>query len=337
VLAMFCIGCLFLPQERNELIGIAFLLAALAMRRPDVQHKSAISRGNPAQLFAAGLIVIGVAGWTFITSPAYVFPAFEFAARYGQSIKKNDERVIVTEPAMKPLLAFLLRLRGVQNPEVSLLADSVAELPTEKTWILWSAKRDYAYPVLRNSLGHQLYRQGGHAPSLRLPSNWWVVPNSQPMVNFVYIGAKPFIDLPLQELAKVSTMDGAETVGSLVEGMPRVYSAMNQKVSWRVHPVPGLPRPVWLGVQPQGEGTDNIAPVTRKISDRMSTGEEVLLDIDGMAPGLMLALNGQLSTLPNRAYDTDIKVLPSVRPGTERNVVDLNYGSATQWSPATTT
>ncbi len=336
VLAMFGIGCLFLPQERNELIGIAFLLAALAIRRPVEQHISVVPRGNPVQLLAAGLIVIGVAGWTIITSPAYVFPVIEFAARYGQSIKENDERVIVTEPAMKPLLALLLRLRGVQNPEVSVLTDSVAALPTEKTWVLWSGKRDSAYPVLRNSLGYQQYRQGGHAPSLRLPSSWWVVPNSQPMVNFVFVGGKPFIDLPMQELAKVSTMDGAETVGSEVEGMPRVYSATNQKVSWQVRPEPGLPLPYWLGIQPHGEGTDDIAPVTRKISGQIGAGEDVLLDIDGMAPGLMLALNAQLSTLPNRAYDADIRMLPAVRPGAERDVVDLNYGSATQWSVSAT-
>lgn len=344
-LVIFAIASLFLPQERNELIGIAFLFAALSLFQPETSMEVELVQDKMASShitrWGFGLIAFGVAGWAIATSPAYFFPVIEFVARNGREVAEEKERVAVTEPLMKPMLERLLRLRGVEAPDVFVLEDNPRHLPKDKTWILWSPARDSLYPSLRRELGYQKFRQGGHAPSLGLSPNWWVVPSSQPMVLFLYVGARPDIPLPIQEIASVTAATGAVPVLPLIAGLGTSYKMVNDRSEWAVEVKHNAPRPLWLDVHPKIVGVGVPHVVSMKTSGE--TGDQRPLSLafsGGTSTGIEVDLKGRLYTWPNQAERSDIVVsdnigkdmaADSISKDVARNFADLNYGSFASW------
>lgn len=208
MLTMFAVISLFLPQERNEVIGIGFAVAALALAAagrsrpeaasPALQHVGAWIPGYV-------LIALGAAGWTILTSPAYIFPALELVGRHGAEIVLERQHVYVNEPAMRPVLAFLLRLRGGDTAQVSLLADGAQALEARQAWIVWNPGRLPAYPALASLLGKPRHPHRNQALAISMPAHWWLMPSAQPTASFLFAGARR--ELPAGGLHR--SVDGA--------------------------------------------------------------------------------------------------------------------------------
>lgn len=193
MLTMFAVVSLFLPQERNEVVGIAFTVAALALR--------VAGRSNPelnglppryGKAWAPGYVLIALAatGWAILTSPTYVFPAIELVGRYGDEIVRERQHVYVNEPAMRPVLASLLRLRGGDPARVSVLADGSQALEARQAWIVWTPERRAAYPALVSQLGAPRHPHRNQALAIPLPAHWWLMPAAQPTASLVFAGAR---------------------------------------------------------------------------------------------------------------------------------------------------
>lgn len=329
VLVMFSVGCFFLPQERNELIGVMFLISTLALLNP---KKETVHAQERVQFrWPLGMIVCAVVGWTFLTSPAYVFPAIEFSLRHGSSVIENDERVMVTEPLMKPLVQFFLTLCGGENSKVLLLQDSVEKLPQDKTWVLWSPARDFAYPELRHELGYQVYRQAGDAPSLQLPYNWWVLPSSQPIIDTLYIGTKSIISVPIQELGKVHVMVGAKPIGIYEEGTPLRYVVSDKKHAWKVQLDACMLYPSILRIEPEKETNKYAKSTSLDLSGSSSFSHNLSIGSEGFPSGTEVAITGLVKTWPNRAPSASVKGCSD--DGFAVRLVDMDYGTGIVWEP----
>lgn len=193
MLTMFAVISLFLPQERNEVIGIAFAVAALALA---AAGRSSTEATGPALQHVAAwvpgyvLIALGAAGWTILTSPTYIFPALELVVRYGAEIVRDRQHVYVNEPAMRPVLASLLRLRGGDAAQVSVLADGAQALEARQAWIVWNPGRLPAYPALASQLGKPRHPHRNQALAISMPAHWWLMPSAQPTASFLFAGAR---------------------------------------------------------------------------------------------------------------------------------------------------
>ncbi|MCT4626535.1 O-antigen ligase family protein [Halodesulfovibrio sp.] len=327
VLVMFSVGCLFLPQERNYLIGVTFLIASLALLRPG--KEPAVKQPALQHGWALGMIAFGAVGWAFVTSPAFVFPAVEFVAKHGASVIDNDEQVMTTDPVMKPILQALLNLRGATDAKVLLLPDNVNALPKDNTWVLWSPARDFAYLQLRNKLGYQVYRQGGDAPSVRLPHNWWVLDSSQPIVDTLYVGMQPIISVPIQELGKVELVEGAKPLGEYIEGLPLLYATEDQELYWKVQFNECVPHPFALSIEPEKEKKGYVKGISQAISDNSAHTSIVSIASKDFPPNTKVALTGQMETWPNRAPSAAVKGRIDTMP--VWRLADMDYGSGITW------
>ena len=191
MLAAFAIASLFLPQERNELIGLAFACAGLLLcgqehttdRQTD-QNEGSLPRGC--------LVIVGLSacGWAVVTSPAYVFPSTEFAVRHGGEVVKSRQDVFVTHPALKQVLRSMLMLRGGESAQVKLLKDEKQVLGHDNSWILWSPMRESDYPELIAELERRAYPPHLYPLGIGTPGHWWVVPSAQPTVTFLFAGIR---------------------------------------------------------------------------------------------------------------------------------------------------
>lgn len=192
MLLTFSVASLFLPQERNEVIGIAFAVAALALRsRPATGVTGPLPAGSRSG-WAGGcaLIGIGALGWGIVTSPTYVFPAIELAGRYGAEIVRERQPVYVSEPAMRPLMAFLLRWRGGTDSQVQVLVDGTDVRELRQAWIIWNPARQQAYPDLIRRLGPPRHPHRNQALGISVPHDWWLLPSAQPVVSFFFVGGR---------------------------------------------------------------------------------------------------------------------------------------------------
>ncbi len=193
MLTTFAVASLFLPQERNEVIGIAFAVAALALA---VAHRQRTGAADPVQQAARSwspgyaLIALAAIGWAILTSPAYIFPAIELVGRYGGEIVRERQQVFVNEPVMRPLLALLLRLRGGRPDQVSVLADGSQALEARQAWIIWNPGRISDYPALVGLLGKPRHPHRNRALALSMPAHWWLMPSAQPIASFLFAGAR---------------------------------------------------------------------------------------------------------------------------------------------------
>lgn len=329
-LAMFAIASLFIPQERNELTGVAFLLASLAILRPDFTPESVRKTFPRIKKLYVGSILAGVAGWVFLTSPAYVFPVIELIARHGTEIRQNKSSLVVTEPLMKPVAEFFLRLRGINDPDVSILTDAVENLPQENTWMLWSPKNDSAYAGLRENLGYQEYRQGGHAPSIRLPQNWWIMPSSQPLVIFAYAGSRQVVTLPFAEIAIVR--GAAESIAGIGTGTYSSghFESSGNSMYWSYKL--RLDAPPEFGVTvvsyPDGDYLGK-AKFVDNAADSAADGV-IAFDSSKLEQGVELELHASIRTMPNLATGISVTV-PENHLGIDRSIADHNFGSAVYW------
>ena len=331
-LLVFAVASLFLPQERNELIGIAFLLAAVAMLQfTSGRIPTPISHAK-SFWHSTGFMLIGtvVAGWAVLTSPTYIFPAIEFAAKYGSEVAQKDERVMVTEPAMKPVLEVLLRLRGVKHPRVSVLEDDACHLSVSGAWILWNPVRDVDYPLIRQHQGYQKFRQGGHAPSIVLPPHWWIVSSVQPTVIFLYGGDRSGITLPLHELASVTPFSGVSLLSVEGDQDNWSYLSIGGKAVWRIGLREGLPKSIWLEVEVKRPGQTSGKLELNKLID-LSGSNEIEVSLSGIPKGALLRLDARMPTLPNQAHLADIAVSENVSMVSPNAIADLNYGTVASW------
>ncbi|MBP6096254.1 MAG: O-antigen ligase family protein [Methyloversatilis sp.] len=208
MLTMFAVLSLFLPQERNEVIGIAFAVAALALVAAGRSSPEATCPVRPrvgAWVPGYVLIALGAAGWAILTSPTYIFPALELVGRHGNEIVRERQQVYVNEPAMRPVLASLLRLRGGDAAQVSVLPDSSQALEARQAWIVWNPGRLTAYPVLASELGKPRHPHRNQALAISMPAHWWLMPSAQPTASFLFAGAR--LELPAGGLHR--TVDDA--------------------------------------------------------------------------------------------------------------------------------
>ncbi len=330
-LAMFGIGSLFVPQERSEMIGIAFLLAALVMVRPVLAVKPRSREMIRPGRWAAAMVIAGVVGWSILTSPAYVFPAIELVLRHGQEIDRNNQQILVTEPGMKTIVEFLLRLKGARDPVVSILKDDIEALPADQSWVLWSPKRDIAYPRLRDELGYQLYRQGGQAPSIKLPSDWWVMPSSQPMVILSYVGPRNEIALPLHELARVFDVTGSVSTELDRSEIPYSYLIKDKQVSWSFQPRSDVIDEFKVAIVTYLDGVEIEVPAEVQYSNLKTRSGKITYSADHIEADSLVTLRGYLNTLPNRAHSVAIESSDE-RAGSEHSIADLNFGTAGIWT-----
>lgn len=321
-LAIFFVASLFLPQERNNLVGFSFFLASLLMLYP----ASGIAQGNAFTkkvklLFAS--IIFGVMGWAVLTSPSYVFPIVEFVARHGKELAAPGMRVGVTNPVLKPMVYGFLKLRGVENPDVFVLEDDPDKLPVDKTWILWDPASDTKYPELRLHLGYQKFRQGGQAPSLLLPNHWWVMPSSQPVLMYLYVGSRSVVTLPISEVS--SLVCSSDVKGfNISSEISRSYSLSGQTLETA------------LSIEPKRQVTNGVCFNDISEFEGDLVGEQLGNALSSSRSSINFESIGEesvvVATLPNQAVNVKKSlVIESIyQPATL--ITDLNYGSGITWS-----
>lgn len=191
MLTSFLVASLFLPQERNELIGVAFAVAGIAVAARARRRENA-DDSEPVALprLALSLLFLATLGWALLTSPRYTFPVIELVARYGPDIVREKQFVYVNEPYLRPCLAWLLRLRGADADRVRVLEDNTPVLALDGVWILWNPLRRGAFPHMVASLGPPRHAHRNQALAINLPPNWWLMPSAQPVVSFIFAGAR---------------------------------------------------------------------------------------------------------------------------------------------------
>lgn len=191
MLFSFIAVSLFLPQERNELIGVAFALAgmavALSARLPELPGQHAEMR-PPTPVLA--LVALAAFAWAVLTSPRYVFPVIELAGRYGAEIVREKQFVYVNESYFQPLLAALLRMRGADVDRVRVLEDSERVMALDQAWILWNPVQRGDFTRIVQTLGPPRHPHRNQALAITLPPNWWLMPSAQPVVSFIFAGAR---------------------------------------------------------------------------------------------------------------------------------------------------
>lgn len=186
LLSAYVVAWLFLPQERNELIGVAWLIAALIFC---VSHPiSAESRPVSLPLRGYTFLALCAVGWVIVTSPRYVFPAIELLGRYGREIVKNNYPIYVTEPATLPIVQALVRLRGGSS-RVFHLADNLEATTIEPGWVIWNPINIERYKNLVSRYGSPRYAYYNFL-AFSPPSNWWVMPSAQPVASIIYAGPR---------------------------------------------------------------------------------------------------------------------------------------------------
>jgi hypothetical protein len=191
MLLSFLVVSLFLPQERNELIGVAFAVAGIAVAAVARRQMGTDDRRTLAlPRIALTMLFLSTLGWALLTSPRYVFPVIELAGRYGADIVREKQLVYVNEPYFRPLLTWLLRLRGADSDRVRVLDDSTPILSLDGVWILWNPMSRSAFPHLVASLGPPRHLHRNQALAITLPPNWWLMPSAQPVVSFIFAGAR---------------------------------------------------------------------------------------------------------------------------------------------------
>ena len=191
MLLCFIAVSLFLPQERNELIGVAFALAGMATtlstRLPELAGQRV---QTPPPTGALALVALAAFAWAVLTSPRYVFPVIELAGRYGAEIVREKQFVYVNESYFQPLLEALLRMRGAEADRVRVLEDSDRVTALEQAWILWNPVQRGDFPRIVETLGPPRHPHRNQALAITLPPNWWLMPSAQPVVSFIFAGAR---------------------------------------------------------------------------------------------------------------------------------------------------
>ena len=310
-LVIFLVGSLFFPQERNNLVGVGFFIASIILVVSRINEADAgISIRFQKYLFF--LLLLGVLGWGLVTSPSYIFPIIEFVARYGKEIADSDSKVGVTNPMLRPMLSALLKLRGVKNPDIFVLKDDPKQLPLSNTWILWSPSFDYEYPKLRKSMGYQSYRQGNVAPSIGLPDSWWVLSSAQPVVMFLYVGARPEIIVSKRKVIRAicgNNLFSDELKKTLQDNIIQSNANLMEKRNYSSH----------LG---RGICEDFI----NENKSTQATHSGLIIDHESSDGGI------RISTLPNYAGYADILLLDTDSSSQGRDIADLNYGTAIKWN-----
>jgi hypothetical protein len=199
MLLSFIAVSLFLPQERNELIGVAFALAgmavALSTRNTELQDPC-VEMSPPTRMLA--LVALAAFAWAVLTSPRYIFPVIELAGRYGAEIVREKQFVYVNEPYFRPLLAALLQMRGADADRVHVLQDTEQVMALEQAWVLWNPVQRGQFPRIVEALGPPRHPHRNQALAITLPYNWWLMPSAQPVVSFIFAGARqePLLSIP---------------------------------------------------------------------------------------------------------------------------------------------
>lgn len=322
VLIIFLSGSFFLPQERNETIGMAFLFASLAIIRPEGSIYKNVESWSSFQTVSIVLITASAFFWSLLTSPSYIFPAIEFAARYAD---KPDEQVYVNEPKMKPVLELFLRLSGKSTVHVQVLKDNPDLLPESGAWIIWNPGQDKKYPLLRETLGYQKNLRDGHEPSLVLKNNWWVVRSSQPVDSFIFVGSRDQIAIPLNEIAKVVSKNNIELIETDKNGKPLPYKIKSGNVRLNLLFNTKLPPPDFIKITKARNKEAKFKDITIDLSEVEFINNEYIIKPNGLLPDSVVFFEAYLRSYPNNAYYAKIMLQPGKNSG--QKIADKNYGS----------
>jgi len=224
-LAVFAVSSLFHPQERSEIIALAFLLSGLAMTSfrftvtPEANAATTSIRKNRTLGAGALVIVTGFVACIFVTSPSYVFPAVEFVLRYRQPLMETKTDIVTNSALLGTTVSAGLALAGIPQ-QVRIMADDPAELALEDGYVLWSPSREKEYPRLREAAGIVVNARYGQWMGINIPPKWWMLDSFQPNIQFLKAGA--ITGLP---------------VG--VEGLESIPIAANQTFAFSPHISPG--------------------------------------------------------------------------------------------------
>lgn len=163
----------------------------------------------------------------------YVFPAIELVGRHGSEIIREQQKVYVTEPANRPLLSALLKLRGGTSAQVDVLPDDINILKRDNIWILWSPTRETEYPELIEELDNRAYPKQLYPLGIGAPENWWFIPSAQPVLSFLYAGTRKIFDSGIHtypNLAPYLAVHPSDNVGGNPENVAdRNFSSA---ISW---------------------------------------------------------------------------------------------------------
>lgn len=198
-LAIFAMSSFFHPQERSYIIAVAMMLAGLLAaanlrKAGDAPQATETLGQRRAVTIGAGFMAIGLAGWLFVTSPGYVFPALEFVARYARELREDDMPVRTSNVVLNQVVKVAMAVVGAKRgPE--LLADNLDTIPDDKGFIVWSPADEPRYPELRTALGPAQYRRYGQWLSVDLLPSWTLLDNYQPTVQFLRVGAFPNVEV----------------------------------------------------------------------------------------------------------------------------------------------
>ncbi len=234
MLTSFSIASLFLPQERNELIGLAFACAGLVLSKQEhsLDHKSNRDRTSLPKSYLAILTLLAC-GWAIATSPAYVFPAVEFVGRHGAEAIKKRQTIYVTDQALKAVLQSLMVIRGGESARVKLLSDGIGTLNYDSAWILWSPMGEHRYRELIAELERRKYPRQMYPLGISTPSHWWVVESAQPTVTFLFTGPRDAFSTGKKVSPNIAPF-GSVRVSANVRGEPRSVADSNFEtaVTW---------------------------------------------------------------------------------------------------------
>ena len=291
MLVVFAVSWLFLPQERNELIGLAFACAGFLISR-QTQQTTLDREDSDNALPRRGLLVIALTagGWAVVTSPVYVFPTIELVGRHGSEIITEQQKVYITEPASRPLLSALLKLRGGTSAQVEVLPDDINILKEDNIWILWSPTRETEYPELIKELDNKAYPKQLYPLGIGIPEHWWQVPSAQPVLSLLYAGTRETFESGIYtypNLAHYLAIHHSDNV----EGNPRDVTDPNLSgaVSWPSstaatidfdldEAAPGI-LSIYRLVALNHQGMTRSMNYTWEVMGQLSNGEWIVIDI----------------------------------------------------------
>lgn len=334
-ISVFAMSSMFHPQERSEIIALAFLLSGLAMTTLRMRGRPQDQTIDETRVwdwrFRTGVVfmVMGFVACLVVTSPSYVFPALEFIARYRQPLAENPDEVVTNSPLLGAAVSAGLALAGVQT-DVRVMTDDPSELALNHGYVLWSPSSEKAYPNLRKAAGIVSHARYGQWMGINIPRNWWMLANFQPNIQFLKAGRASGIPIAVDGLVAVPIAAGQSLAFS-----PQ-FSPASQPATVDVT----LTGPDGnTALLHQGENS-SVVNYNQVATVALNSGTEPNLTLSALTADAVLTVTSQPALLPSVAQELRVRLWVD---GVERDQYESNHLNDTadrggiKWSARSTT
>ena len=188
----FFVGALFFPQERNEIVTLAFIVASTAFKGHNNQfdHSSSTSGFkyflSLFNFYASSIVFFFFSVLqTALLSPVYFFPTLELLSRYRHFIEKSDYVFYTNKfafDAALPLYQFL----GYDLSKIKLVSANLAQQDVSSSLVVLTPGFSSNYPTLFTKISSSPL-----LPTLigtYIPYDWSILPSFQQSTPLIYTG-----------------------------------------------------------------------------------------------------------------------------------------------------